>query len=68
MIEIGNVMIAMAVIRISPRNSRITSEQRIAPEHPFLNQRLDRLPHVDRLVHDQLEVDPRLASAALRSP
>ena len=34
MIEIGSVMMAMAVIRISPRNIRITSEQRIAPSTP----------------------------------
>ena len=59
MIEIGSVMIAIAVIRSSPRNSRMTSEQRMAPEHPFLDQRLDRLPNINRLVHDQLEIDPR---------
>ena len=34
MIEIGKVMIAMAVIRISPRNIRMTSEQRMAPSTP----------------------------------
>jgi len=34
MIEIGNVMIAMAVMRISPRNNRMTSEHRIAPKTP----------------------------------
>ncbi len=29
------------------------------PQHPFLHQRLDRLPHVDRLVHDRLQGDSR---------
>ena len=34
MTEIGKVMIAIAVIRISPRNIRMTSEQRTAPSTP----------------------------------
>ena len=56
--EIGSVMTAIAVIRHWPRNSRIVSEQRTAPEHPLLHQAGDRLADEDRLVHDQLQLDP----------
>ena len=55
----GKVTMAMMVMRHCPRNSRITSEQRIGPDGPFLHQGGHRGPDVDRLVHDHLEVDAR---------
>ncbi len=60
-----DVMTAIAVIRHWPRKSRITSEQSTAPSTPSCDQALDRLADVDRLVHDELQVDARPAQPAL---
>ena len=35
------------------------------PQHALLRQALDRMPHVDRLVHDHLQIDIGAAQAAL---